>query len=377
MTRKAPKRWSEISDLIPFTPEDLLGAVERLENHSNVLAVYIGGSIAEGFANKRSDVDAYALVKEGDLIDEVSGFEVSFINGKHIQFDFIPIAFVEKSIADMESKHPWQVMLSRMEIATLHRLRSALPVVGSELIESLREALTKSGLDLLCADRQARSCENSLQDTYGCIESNDWDSGLYAARSSAQRAIDAMACLLGETANNEKWIFPRVRRALGDCHPMALLWRAIFERCPLDGENDSRLAYIGHCMKLVDVCLTAYATAWVARSSQIPGLTGLVGQLANSISMPNAHRYNEAFLMPSNRGPVLYFRGRPVQEISTRAVAIWAAAGCSARLEEVADIATRFGSALFHSLDEATSLARRLVPAWERRGLLVHADQLR
>lgn len=370
-TRSAPKGWGDFGDLVPFGSAELVDAVLALQSRDNIVDVYISGSIAEGFGNPRSDIDAYALVRYGKMLDDVDGFEVGFIRGKPIQFDFIPVDFIDGALAQLNGKHPWEVRLTRLEIQALHRLKTGTALMGSSDLVAYKADLSGRRFNLLCADRKAREAQNSMIDAYGCAEVEDFASAIYAARMALQRGVDAVVCLRGETANNDKWIFPRTGRGLGWSHPLAEVWIDLYEASPLRADVKAQRAYVEKCIRMSAAGISAYAGAWVSEAHECGGLNNLVNAFLDGIGVrEEVGRRSEAFLLPVSAGAVLYQRGNPTQQLSPRATAIWLAACGGVGSEVAANAASVQCPELFESDEQAASLAGKLVPSWEGKGLL-------
>lgn len=366
-------RWQDLGEHMPFDEAQLVEAADRLRRGREIQAVYVGGSRVEGYGNRRSDVDAYALVTAGELVDEKTGFDVEIINGQHIQFDYLPIPFVEGAISELKAQPPWAANLSRLGLRQLHRLVNSYPVYGHELIAGYKSQLEEHGLRWVCADRKIRDCENSLQDAYGAVESGHWDTAIYTTRAAVQWSVEAVLQLRGETGN-EKWIFPRLTRSLGDEHPVTREFRELFASAPLGSGAQGALPYFNRSMQLVQTCLNTYTAAWRGRCSiggKEAGLTKLAQHgLDHGLDGNLLPRSVHAFAMQNGDKVLLWRQARAHQVLTDRALAVWLALCSHASEDEAAKQLMATCDSMFAGIDDAQALVLKLARAWRDSGVL-------
>lgn len=377
-SKSVARTWLDLDGDVPFTPEALLADVERLRGNREVLAVYVAGSKVDGYGNARSDVDAYALVRSGELLHEHDGFDVTFIERQHIQFDFVPVEFVEQALQQIETNPPDRVLLVAREMLLLHRLYNSVAVSGSDIIEGFRTRLRNANFAHVCAAKQITACENTVQDLYGAWESGQSETSVYAARIASQYAFDAVVSLLGETANNGKWIFPRSARSLGVEHPACKEFRAIYSSAPLGASTDAISAYLRRCLRMVQVGMETFLAHLLVGPDAVHKhfeLNNLADQLLLGGMEPVPQRKSEEAYVRRESGKLyLYVRGIARQELSERAAVCWLS--IAGRKDNSACAATAHSARPDLFADEADAHQRmsKLAAGWREKGLLYWDD---
>lgn len=370
--RPLAHRWDDIADDLPFAREELLADAHRLNDHWHVKAVYAGGSRVDGYGNTRSDLDLYALVEDPVGPPRHDGYVVSLIRGQPIQYDIVTIAFVDQALTQLLADDLDNVQLSATDLKVLHRLVHAVPLLGETILEQCRDRLVQAGFARLCAYRKVAQSLNGLQDAYGAWESRQLETTVYTVRSTVQYALDAVLCLLGETANNDKWIFPRSVRALGAAHPLSLSFRRHYRGIPDSEQTEDVARYLQDALGLAQTCLDTWFATWLEREhTPVHGL-GPVARHVMQHSGTYGVKTPHVFLRRLRDKTVLFHRGRPARELSDRAAALWLCLqGETAAPQALAEVACTLASTQFPDLDGALALAERLLPAWSAAGYLV------
>jgi hypothetical protein len=374
--RPVAVRWSDIESQMPFSEQELLDDVARLRDRHRVCAVYVGGSRADGYGNVRSDVDVYVLVEEPVEPISGGGYVVSCVRGQHIQYDFVTTDFVENAVAQLREGALDRVSLSRVDLKVLHRLCNSVVVSGDDVVSGYRERLLNAGFARLCAHRKAIESENGIQDAYGAWDSGHNETAIYMLRTTVQFAFDALVSLRGETANNDKWIFPRSVRAFGSDHVLCLRFRSLYQQIPNENNPDDVAQYFQRSFRFVQVCLDALCasampvTGDVAPPHEVNSLIQRV-LLGLDETVPS-RKSPHAYLRCINGKYLLHNRGRPRQELGERAAVLWLCVVGRQSPAETASAAMRLRPDLFQDEAHAMTLADKVHRGWVAAGHLLY-----
>jgi hypothetical protein len=365
-------RWSDIESALPFSELELLADVARLRVRHRVRAVYVGGSRADGYGNARSDIDVYALVDEPVVRQPGEGFAVSCIGHRHIQYDFVSIPFLEDAIDQLQSSALEKIRLSTDDLKLLHRLCNSVAVSGCEIVRAYAERVRAAGFARLCAHRKAWECENGIQDAYGAWESGHVETAVYMLRTAVRLALDALVSLCGETANNDKWIFPRSVRAFGPDHPLCITFRNLYRHIPAEHEQDELQSCFEDSFRFVQVCLDALCANETARATAAaPPLNPLAQHVLKALdaTIPNG-KSPHVYLRRTDSKVLLHHRGLLKQELSERAAVLWWCAGGGSSPGGAASAAACLRPDLFVREADAQEMAERLCARWTAAGYL-------
>lgn len=181
------------------------------------------GSVAEGLANKQSDVDlmyvgrgtlrgkfsiAISGVSAVDVAHTGGGCEVNVerVDPERIAMlgdDFLPAL---DSITDQRSGKALSFILDPLKLQILHRLRVAVPLHGHDAYKELYDRLRLEQLPMYLAAIALQDYMNAREDVDGEIEIGSSRSAVWmATRIAAPRLLAATLAAVDQTVIKEKW----------------------------------------------------------------------------------------------------------------------------------------------------------------------------
>lgn len=363
--------WACLSQQFGITHDALLADVRAKVGDHTVHAVYIGGSIADGYSNARSDVDVYVLLDEASRPAWNGGFEVSRINYRNVlQYDFVSLEQLDKAIGQFENRAFEEASMSLATNQILHRLTRGVVAYGEDVVYRYRERLAAAKYREFSSFAKQMLCENALNDAYGAWESQQFETATVNMRLATQRAFEATLSLYGQTATNEKWVFEKAALALGKEHPAYLRFNDLYKRMPVSFDANGVAGYFDESLAFLRLCFDATVAAALAPSAQ----RGEVGELSRII-LQNRH------LSPSRKNPRIHLKrhkGRNLvhdasilkREMSERATLVWLSLEVVPTITESISAAKLYRPDIFDEKSNA-EFATKLEAAWLKTGMLL------
>lgn len=191
-------------------------------------AAFLAGSVAEGLANSRSDVDICLLV-EGSTAPLGDPRARKSLNCGEVRIDlqlvgrrlmdellarfahYKATGFYDSTMAEVFSEE---------ERRLLHRLRTRLPIRGHDTLERLASGVSKRSLARLKLSSARVVIKRRQVDAEGLRGEGDWRSLLFCAREIADHCADALLAARGDTSVGPKWRIRRLAAEYADAmHP--------------------------------------------------------------------------------------------------------------------------------------------------------------
>ncbi|MFF1659164.1 nucleotidyltransferase domain-containing protein [Streptomyces sp. NPDC058255] len=192
--------------------------------HLQAEAVFVSGSLVEGFGNENSDLDVFVLTSstsDASLSETASTFdmgdcliEVDYHHDVRVDTEIWPIErFFE--IAGRISDFPVGdasaiIRFPDRDFDSAHRLRIGVPVRGVEVFNELRDKFDFKRLSRLLANKFVTAYEGHSEDASGAVRANDAYTAMLMSRWALGSAIDAYLASQGMTNPKEKWRFSKL-----------------------------------------------------------------------------------------------------------------------------------------------------------------------
>lgn len=222
-----------------------LGEVRRtLTEHrsvpEDVVAVFVGGSMARGWQHARSDADLY-IVSTMTWTGESNGFSavgldpprvptnVAYIDGLRWELRYWTDDQVDQVLAKVtwgqfEDADPTGVALSVNEASLLARIQTALIVSGENWVAARRVQIDDSALRSMLTLRSLTEADSCVENAQGMLEVGDWHSAVIAARKALDHIADAVIANGGEYGLEEKWRARRLQVVASTVLPVERFW---------------------------------------------------------------------------------------------------------------------------------------------------------
>jgi len=207
---------------------------------------FVGGSVTEGWAHSKSDLDVY-VVADSPIHPDTRILEVA-----HRQVDlpspdiYICIGQVAQFRADIElwtidqleqlasifdSGTPSQEVagVGGAERDLIYRLTSGTPLTGADFWRQWRSRFLSGHYRQYLAASKQLVAEGLAEDVAGMLDSGDVRSAALAAFNGAATAIEGVLASRGDFCVNRKWLSRRLER-LDDLVPPDTLWSALSMR---------------------------------------------------------------------------------------------------------------------------------------------------
>jgi predicted nucleotidyltransferase len=201
-------------------------AVEgRLRARDDIDAVFLAGSVVEGFGNMTSDIDVLVMSPTGGSVtadwpgqrDEFTfrdcRIEIVYIEGERVDVETRSSATVRELIdrlrripltqagADQLNTHEWQF---------LHQLRIGRPVKGAGTLCALRDEIDWTALTRLLSIHREGEYSAHAEDAAGAIHADDVGTALLTSRFALATAMDCLIAAAGHSNTKDKWRYRKL-----------------------------------------------------------------------------------------------------------------------------------------------------------------------
>lgn len=228
-------------------------------------AIYLSGSLVEGFGNQCSDVDIFvvgALKPSGQTVIKKSKFSIAihFLGKRRVDFEYWPEDVMREladKLAHIDVRKDFVAeKLDPVEELFIHRLKIGIPLARPERLQELRSHFNFELFTRYLAQQSIHRIDGALEDLYGMIDDLDTDVALMRARDLVGLACDAYCHRLGNTNPLPKWR-PKVLAALAGRERVdevaAMFWRLQFpEGNLLRRDMPAARAYLMECISFAN-----------------------------------------------------------------------------------------------------------------------------
>jgi hypothetical protein len=228
---------------------------------TDVKAVFIGGSLALGWAHARSDADIFVVSGDRWVSDTAEAQRVSLepdtvpVEAIHVDGQRWEIRYwLESQIDQLLDRLSWEafeantISLTAVETACVERLFRALPVEGARWLAERRERISGSALQAYLTSQSLARADSYVEDVVGLIESGDVTSAVLAAQFAFANLVDAVNASSGEFGQEWKWRARRMRANDPEMLPYEEYWAIATMR---SFDPDRPEAWARH---VIDVC---------------------------------------------------------------------------------------------------------------------------
>jgi hypothetical protein len=250
--------YEAIRPQLAVSREELLELIALDSAAAQVECIFLGGSIAEGLGNPRSDVDVYLIV------DSVAPFKAEEAKFKSLMLGeriVAPMFFSAAAVVEACRGVVAGESLSAAEIDLLHRIRTGIPLAHEEAFMALRSRLPEKALMRLLVRSGETMLSNIFADVAGTLEAGDLPTCAFNSRALIDCAMDTYLSMRGDTLAREKWRYRKIERTLGLQDPLARSYLGLAS-CVRFDDADATYDYVGKCLQLfqqIETRLVAYA----------------------------------------------------------------------------------------------------------------------
>ncbi len=206
-------------------------------------AVFLEGSIAEGFGNERSDVDFVAIVDRG--LEPATMPYILFIDGRRIEVRLLSSARLRRELGQVGGalrKGPRAVArLSWNLLERCQRFMGALPIHNPALIRALQAELGGEPLGEAVALWFEDFARQTGRYAVAMLALGEMDYARAWIRTAAFHAAKSYVARLGERYMSPKWLSLQLERAAVEPARVDRLW-ALMHTPHQDGGGDDTVA---------------------------------------------------------------------------------------------------------------------------------------
>lgn len=185
-------------------------------------AVYVSGSLVEGFGNPGSDIDVFVIGDHGpvgELVIHKARFSITihFLGKRRVDFESWSEAHVADLARRLSEVHLGQEFVAEkldvVEELFVHRIRIGLPLANPERFAALRRRFDFDLFRGYLVQQSIHRIDGAIEDLLGMLEADDRDTAIFRARDLVSLTCDAFCHQAGNTNPLPKWRL-RVLRAL-------------------------------------------------------------------------------------------------------------------------------------------------------------------
>ncbi len=194
-------------------------------------AVFLEGSIAEGFGNERSDVDFVAIVDRG--LEPATMPYILFIDGRRIEVRLLSSQRLKRELAQVRAAlgrgRRAVARLSWNLLERCQRFMGALPIHNPALIRTLQAELGHEPLGQAVALWFEDFARQAGRYAVAMLALGELDYARAWIKTAAFHAAKSHAARLGERYMSPKWLSLQLERAAVDPERVRRLWGLLHE----------------------------------------------------------------------------------------------------------------------------------------------------
>lgn len=167
---------------------------------------FLTGSLVEGFGNVLSDLDILVVVSDR------SAYTVSPPENpvkRRVDVELWEHSEVDSAVDNLEamdvSGKGFPGIMKEEELDLLHRLRIGVPFFNCEKARTLQKMIDSHRLTTYLTIYFQAHFRRMLEDAMGALQSEDFGTAFFNARSAFEYAVDAYLAFHGETNIRAKW----------------------------------------------------------------------------------------------------------------------------------------------------------------------------
>jgi hypothetical protein len=194
-------------------------------------AVFLEGSIAEGFGNERSDVDFVAIVDSG--LEPATMPYILFIDGRRIEVRLLSSQRLKRELAQVRAAlgkgRRAVARLSWNLLERCQRFMGASPIHNPALIRALQAGLGHEPLGLAVALWFEDFARQTGRYAVAMLALGELDYARAWIKTAAFHAAKSHVARLGERYMSPKWLSLQLERAAVDPERVRRLWALLHE----------------------------------------------------------------------------------------------------------------------------------------------------
>lgn len=166
---------------------------------------FLTGSLVEGFGNALSDLDILVVVPDNyHYVISTSQKAKQRVDLEIREHSEVDSALHHLGQMDVSGKG-FPGIMKEEELDLLHRLRIGIPLHNPEKAQIIQESINVEKFCTYLVIYFQAYFRRMLEDAMGALESQDFETAFFCARSTFEYAIDAYLAFHGETNIRSKW----------------------------------------------------------------------------------------------------------------------------------------------------------------------------
>jgi predicted nucleotidyltransferase len=354
--------YDQIQPQLSVSREELLELIAVDGEAARVECIFLGGSIAEGLGNPRSDVDVYLIVDSVEPFKAEAKFKSLMLGDRIVA----PMFFSSASVADVYRRVAAGGVLAAVEIDLLHRIRTGIPLAHEAAFEALRSRLPQKELVRFLVRSGEVMLANIFADVAGTLEAGDLPTCAFNSRALIDCAMDTYLSMRGDTLAREKWRYRKIERTLGLQDPLARSYLGLAS-CVRFDDADATYDYVGKCLQLfqqIETRLVAYALH--------PSFPEILFSNKNASAVTGQPRRNPLIKMACEAdGTLILIERSPLFRLAAPHSYIWLTIDGQSPPEEGIELARRMARTAGHEVAGLESMYASCIAEWSSADLLV------
>jgi hypothetical protein len=355
--------YEEIQPQLSISRQALLGLIAVDSAAGRIECIFLGGSIAEGLGNPRSDVDVYLIV------DSVAPFKAEEAKFKSLMLGeriVAPTFFSAAAVSDACRRVAAGESVSAAEIDLLHRIRTGIALAREEAFEALRSRLPEKEFIRLLVRSGETMLANIFADVAGTLEGGDLATCAFNSRALIDCAMDAYLAMRGDTLAREKWRYRKIERTLGLQDALARSYLELASSVRFE-EADATYDYVGKCLELyqrIETRLVAYALH--------PSFPGVLSSSKNGAASPGHLRRNPLIKMAYEPdGTLILVERTPLFRLAAPHSYIWLTIDGTRTPAAGVEVAGKLARLAGHDTPGLETMYASCIEEWSSADLLV------
>ena len=194
-------------------------------------AVFLEGSIAEGFGNERSDVDFVAVIDDGMELPTMP--YILFLDGRRIEVRLVSSRKLRRELTQVRAAlgkgRNAVARLSWNLLERCQRFMGALPIRNGALIDGLRAELGAETLGQAVALWFEYFARQTARYALAMVALDQFDYARAWIKTAVFHAAKSHVARLGEVYMSPKWLSLQLERAAADADKVRRLWAFLHE----------------------------------------------------------------------------------------------------------------------------------------------------
>lgn len=212
-----------------MTDQDLSWVLTAVTDGTDIRGdcVYIGGSVARGWANPGSDIDVYVLGAAADAAENVHTDGGPRVDVHALSVPTLDRLFAGFSWDVIRSHQDYVDTRSDREWLLMERLHHARPLAGHDVLAGYQQRLAATAYRHMLVQEHFSFADAYAEDCLGQLAIDDDDSAVLSGCTAHLRAVDGLLSARGCFAWNPKWRARAMQEAKPDLLSYEEFWRIV------------------------------------------------------------------------------------------------------------------------------------------------------